>query len=153
LASEQGAIWQVAFAGLVLLAFSILVLGQLRRRPWLATGWFWFLGTLVPVIGLVQVGTQAMADRYTYIPLIGIFICASWGAAWLSGSLRAGPAFASVLAVAVLAVCTFLTQRQVGYWRDNLALFGHCLEVTRNNATAECQVGKSLAEGADFTAA
>ena len=79
--SNQWPLWQIVLVALLLAAVSGLALVRLRREPWFATGWFWYLGTLVPVIGIVQVGGQAMADRYTYMPLIGVFICLVWGAA------------------------------------------------------------------------
>jgi protein O-mannosyl-transferase len=88
LRSGQWPVWEVALAALLLLAVSALVLAQRRRRPYLAVGWFWYVGTLVPVIGLVQVGMQAMADRYTYVPLIGLFVILVWGGWELAGVWR-----------------------------------------------------------------
>ena len=83
--------WQSVGAFLLLLMITVLILLRLRRSPWLAVGWFWFIGTLVPVIGLVQVGAQSIADRYTYFPLIGIFIMIAWGVPELLKGLRVGP--------------------------------------------------------------
>ena len=85
--STQWPAWEIVLAGLFLLGVTVAAVRDLKRRPWFAVGWFWFLGTLVPVIGIVQVGGQAMADRYTYIPLIGVFVCVAWGASdfWKGG--------------------------------------------------------------------
>src|SRR5262249_39979247 len=126
----------------LLAAVSAFVLRQLRRRPYLATGWFWYLGTLVPVIGLVQVGDQAMADRYTYLPLIGILIVAAWGGAEL---VRNGRAAAFAAAAAVIA-CGVVTWFQVGYWKGSIPLFEHTLRVTGNNYLAHACLGLALTE-------
>jgi tetratricopeptide (TPR) repeat protein len=149
-------LWQVAMAVAGLAAVTALVVWQLRRRPYLAVGWFWFLGTLVPVIGLVQVGAQAMADRYTYVPLTGVFIMIAWGAADLFGARPsravAGPASAGggrpwrawVLGPAAgvaLAACAVLTAMQLPYWTDALKLYEHDLAVVGNNATVQCILG------------
>lgn len=115
-----------------------------RRRPCLAFGWFWFLGTLIPVIGLIQVGAQAMADRYTYIPLIGLFIAIVWGISDVLGgrgttALRIG---AGVVIVALAAV----TWVQVGYWRDSVTLLEHAVAVTSDNYIAHNSLGSAYAE-------
>jgi len=104
-----------------------------RRHQYLVTGWLWYLGTLVPVIGLVQVGSQAMADRYTYVPGIGIFVMIAWAAAELSGKLpyrKVVLGIASAIIFVTLAVCT---RMQVCYWRDSYIMFEHTLAVTENN--------------------
>ena len=119
-----------------------------RRAPYLAVGWFWYLGTLVPVIGLVQVGNQAMADRYTYVPLIGLFIVVAWGVPDLLARWPWRRAALATAAVAALAACLVTARIQVGYWRDSLALWGRALEVTTGNFTAEDSFGAALsAEG------
>jgi lipopolysaccharide biosynthesis regulator YciM len=124
-------LWQVLAAGLFLLAVSAVVIWLWRRAPYLAVGWFWYLGTLVPVIGLVQVGAQAYADRYTYVPLIGIFIALVWGGADLLArwSSRDRYAVASAAAAVVLLACTLLTWLQVHYWHDAIPLWEHALAV------------------------
>jgi len=128
--------WQAAAAALALLGFSLLAWREARRRPYLAVGWFWYLITLLPVIGLLQAGEQAMADRFTYVPLIGIFIIMSWGALDLTAGWRwQRPALAATAGLLILA-CTILTWRQVGYWRDNKTLFEHANQVTDNNFVA-----------------
>ena len=136
--------WAAAGAALLLLGVTAVVLRAAKRAPYLPFGWFWFLGTLVPVIGLVQVGEQAMADRYTYIPLIGIFIAAAWG---LADAVRRRPR----ARVAVVGACAatlpalfVVTSLQTGYWRDDETLFTHALAVTANNAVAHNNLGVAL---------
>ncbi|MHC4719449.1 MAG: tetratricopeptide repeat protein [Planctomycetota bacterium] len=112
-----------------------------RRRAWLLVGWLWYLGTLVPVIGLVQVGAQAMADRYTYLPSIGIFIMAAWGVAELLGRWRYVRGVLGVSAVVVLLASVVCTRFQVGYWRNNITLYEHALAVTERNYRAHNNLG------------
>lgn len=119
--------WQVAGAAVVLVALSALAWALWRSRPWLAVGWLWFLGTLVPVIGLVQVGGQAMADRYTYLPIVGLFVAATWGACALLEK-RAGRGALGAMAVGVTVLAGALTVRELGYWSDHERLFRRALE-------------------------
>ena len=128
--------WQALAAALLLAGISYLVVRYARRRPYLAVGWFWYLGTLVPVIGLVQVGGQAMADRYTYLPLIGIFLSLAWGLADLAAGRRLLGRALTLLAAGALLVCLVLTRVQAGYWRDSTTLLEHAKEVTTNNFIA-----------------
>ncbi len=128
--------WQMAAAALALAGITLLVLLRRKTDAWLAVGWFWYLGMMVPVIGLVQVGNQEMADRYTYLPMIGIFICvvyglSTWLSAWPEGRVTAG-----VVGVAVVLAGAGLTRRQVNYWKDDSTLFGHALAVNERNAPA-----------------
>jgi tetratricopeptide (TPR) repeat protein len=127
---------------IVLIGITVTVIMAGRRRPYLPVGWLWYLGTLVPVIGFVHVGRQAMADRYAYIPSIGLFIAAVW---WLSDT-PALRAFLKPLAAVVLIACAALTWNQVGYWRDSETLFRHALKVTKNNAPAHIALGRVLLE-------
>ena len=137
------AAWQVVVSGLVLLAVSGVVL-RFRSRRYLMTGWLWFLGTLVPVIGLVQVGDQAMADRYAYIPLIGIFVMIAWGAADLADSRRIGFAGRMIPAACILLALSWATNRQLGYWSSSYDLWTHTLAVTDRNFIAEDNLGGAL---------
>jgi len=127
---------QVAAAALALLAISFLVLKGARKYPYLPVGWFWYLGTLVPVIGLVQVGLQSMADRYTYVPLIGIFIILAWGLSDLSAKWRGRKLWLGAAAGLGLVTLMTLTWYQIGYWRNTKSLFEHAVEVTENNFMA-----------------
>jgi tetratricopeptide (TPR) repeat protein len=128
-------IWQVLAAGGVLIAISAAVLA-LRRQRYLTVGWCWYLGTLVPVIGLVQVGHQSTADRYMYLPAIGLLIMLAWGARALCdrrGATAGMRAVAAAAGVCSLLACAVLTHRQLGYWANSEKLFKHTLDVTRDN--------------------
>src|SRR6266849_3376813 len=137
--------WKIALAAALLMLITWVVL-RFKQQRYLRVGWFFYLGTLVPVIGLIQIGNQAMADRYAYIPLIGLFVMIIWGISeWLPATqiskyLLAGLFFGLLLAL------TWTTRVQLGYWQDSIALFSHTLEVTTNNATAHVSLGSSLAE-------
>jgi protein O-mannosyl-transferase len=120
---------------------TLLVLWQRRKRPYLLTGWAWFLGTLVPVIGLVQVGNQSIADRYTYLPSLGIFILAVWGAAELVGARPGRRAVGAVAVAVVLTACALLARTQVLCWRSTETLFRHALAVTSRNVVAHNSLG------------
>jgi tetratricopeptide (TPR) repeat protein len=136
--------WQVGGA-LVVLLLCFLVAGALvRRQPWLAVGWFWFLGTLVPVIGLVQVGHHAIADRYTYLPLVGLFIALVWGGFELLRGLRAPRTIAWAVSGLILLACLGSGWAQTRYWRNSLTLWTRALAVTTNNARAHHNYGLVL---------
>jgi protein O-mannosyl-transferase len=120
---------QSAAAAGLLLALTALVLWQARRRPYLAVGWLWYLGTLVPVIGLVQVGRQANADRYTYIPSIGLFLILAWGAYDFLGRRSTARRAAVPVLAGLLAACLLLTWRQLPIWRDSATLWQHALSI------------------------
>jgi Flp pilus assembly protein TadD len=134
--------WRIAVAGLVLIAITAVV-WRFRRHRFLLTGWLWFLGTLVPVIGLVQVGDAAMADRYAYIPLIGVFTMISFGIADLAKKKKLG-FVAGVAGAAVVIAFTTVTLRQIGYWQTNVELWTHALAVTQNNFIAEDNLAGAL---------
>ena len=136
LRSGEWPLWLAALAALSLLIVSILVVAQVRRRPWLAMGWFWYLGTLVPVIGLVQVGMQSMADRFTYVPLVGLFIILSWGACELARFWRLPDFAPGAAATLVLSACLVLSARQVACWKDSETLFKRMIAATKNNYVA-----------------
>ncbi|HEX9191485.1 MAG TPA: tetratricopeptide repeat protein, partial [Candidatus Deferrimicrobiaceae bacterium] len=148
--------WHVAGAVVLLSYATVLFVRWLGARGYTAVGWLWFLGTLVPVIGIVQVGAQAMADRYAYVPSVGIFLLAVWGisdlAAGRKESVPGVPAIAGALAI--LAVLSILTWRQTGYWKDTVTLFRRTLEVTGNNCVAHNVIGETLLhEGGDVPGA
>lgn len=139
---------QVVPAALALAGVSALVIARRRPRPWLLTGWLWFLITLLPVIGLVQVGAQAIADRYLYLPSVGAFIMVVWGGADLARAGRWLKTALTLAAVAALSGCLATTGRQLGYWRDSEHLFRHALEVTEKNPLTLNNLGTALlAEG------
>jgi tetratricopeptide (TPR) repeat protein len=123
-------LWQVLGAVLLLIAVTVSVIRTAKRLPCLTMGWLWFTGTLVPVIGIVQVGTQAMADRYTYIPLIGLFVMAAWGIPELLKKWRYRKEVLVASAVLILPCLFIITWRQVGYWRNNFTLYDHSLKVS-----------------------
>ena len=134
----------VVAAGGVLAAISWLVWRARRRQPYLLAGWLWFLGTLVPVIGLVQAGQQAMADRYSYFPCIGIFLAVILGLRDLAVHFKVKGALLAAVAALGLAANIGLTENQLGYWQDDLSLFGHAVKVTTDNAAAQINLGTAL---------
>jgi protein O-mannosyl-transferase len=141
--------WQGVAAAAVLLAITLLVIWNLRRRPYLAVGWFWYLGVLAPVIGLVQVGSQARADRYTYLPMIGVSIMLAWGVAELAARSNRVRAAVGVVAAALLGVWIVLTARQVPYWKDSTSVFEHAIKATRDNYFAHNHLGLTYLRDGD----
>lgn len=133
----------------MLLVWTFLCVRDWRKRPFLPVGWFWFLGTLVPTIGLVQVGAASMADRYTYVPSIGFFMVVVWGAAELFSARLRGKIILSVAGGAALFGCGWITARQISYWRDSITLFRHTMEVTTDNYAAENTLGKAYEKAGD----
>ncbi|MGA8271125.1 MAG: hypothetical protein WB919_06155 [Candidatus Sulfotelmatobacter sp.] len=137
--------WSIVASALVLLLLTALVL-TCRSRRYLAVGWFWFLGTLVPVIGIVEVGMQAMADRYAYLPYIGLFIAAVWGIAEWAQERRIPVVYLGAPAVLVLVTLGMLSHRQVSYWYDGETLWRHTLSVTGRNPMAHDGLAYALTE-------
>lgn len=137
------ATWQVV-AGLAFLIGMTAATLYLRERRYLIVGWLWYLGTLVPMIGLVQVSAQAMADRYAYLSLIGIFIMVCWALGDLADQWKPAARLVPVASVIAIVALVFLTQRQLSYWSDDLTLWSHAAEATRNNYLAEDMVGSAL---------
>jgi protein O-mannosyl-transferase len=136
--------WLTISAALVLGVWSGLVVWRANRNPYLTVGWFWFLGTLIPTIGLVQVGSQSMADRYTYIPSIGLFILVVWGT---NDFLNWRPHWRRLLTWAggaALAGCLVVTEIQLSYWRNSIRLFRHAIEATTDNFVAYTCLGETL---------
>jgi tetratricopeptide (TPR) repeat protein len=137
-------VWLVAIAGIFLIGMSVGAVLMWRTRPYVAVGWFWFVGTLVPVIGVVQVGIQSMADRYLYVPGIGLSIVLAWGAyEWVTAMPKTKNAV-SVAGGLALAVCAVLTVVQVGYWKNGGTLFAHVVKVTSKNYLAYNNLGYYL---------
>ena len=145
-------VWEVGAAFVFLLAVTAWVLAM-RRHRYLPVGWFWFLGTLVPMIGLVQVGTQAMADRYAYLPFVGLFLMICWGAADWASQRRLPAALLPAVSAVILAALMMMTYRQVGYWDDHIILWTHTLQVTDGNWLAENNLGTALLKAGSMEAA
>jgi hypothetical protein len=140
--------WEVAIAGamLVLITFGVIK----SRRPYAVVGWSWYLVSLLPVIGIFQTGAQSMADRYTYIPLIGIFIAVAWGGAelvtrWRPGEHSLAPAASAVAGIA-LVLCAVATHRAVQPWRDSIALYEHALRVNPRSSVIRLNLGNTLVD-------
>jgi len=131
-------------AFLLLAAITVAVVALRRAAPYLAIGWFWFLGTLLPVIGVVQIGAQSMADRYTYFPYVGLFIAIIWGVADLARRFHVPERAAAAFGIAVVVLLGGLAWKQAGYWRDAETLFTHTLAVTGPNVIAEYTLGQAL---------
>ena len=139
-----------AGAGLLLLLTTIFVLRAGRTYPFLPVGWFWYLGTLLPVIGLVQVGGQAMADRFTYVPLIGLFIMIAWGGPALMTKLPIRRVVLTIAASAIVVIMMICSSLQVRYWQNSISLFRHALNVTSKNLVAFDRLGSALAAQGEF---
>jgi len=150
-------LWQVSGSALVLIAITWAAIRYRKQAPYLLTGWLWYLVTMTPVIGLVQVGKQAMADRYMYLPMIGLLIAIAWGAQAVASGFerrenpntraacrdKVGVVLAG-LALFAIALCVFQTNRQIGYWKNEVTLFGHALDVTRDNWMAHHGLARAL---------
>ncbi len=143
-------IWQGAGAALLIAGSTCAAVRLSRQYPYGIVGLFWYLGTLVPVIGLVQVGIQAMADRYTYIPLTGLFIVVAWGFSDLLGKWRYRKIFLAVLAAIILSALTVRTFLQVGHWQNAVTLFENAIKVTPDNPLAQNNLGAALYEDGRF---
>jgi protein O-mannosyl-transferase len=141
---------EVGTATVALAIISWLVWRSRNRCPYLLVGWLWFVGTLVPVIGLVQVGHQAMADRYTYVPLIGIFVGVAYGMADLAGQSRFRKATVAVVGILMLGGCLLGMENQLRFWRDDETIFAHAVAVTKNNALAQLHFGNALQQQGRF---
>ena len=147
---EHIPVWQSLAAGAALAVMTSLALLYGRSHAYLPVGWFWYVGTLVPVIGIVQVGSQAMADRYTYVPLMGIFIAVAWGVPELLGRWRYRRPALAVLGGAAILGLSLATWTQTAYWRDNGSLYTHALRVTRKNWLAWNNLGNHRLNRGEF---
>jgi tetratricopeptide (TPR) repeat protein len=143
---ENWAPWQWMAACVLILSASIGALAVRKTRPYVTVGWFWFLITLLPVIGIVQVGLQAMADRYTYVPLTGIFIAAVWAAKDICDKVAVPKTWRVAASAAVLLPLALVARAQAGWWKDSITLLEHSLKVTRGNYFVEMNLGAALSE-------
>ncbi|MFZ0802861.1 MAG: tetratricopeptide repeat protein [Terriglobales bacterium] len=135
---------QAIGACVLLLVITVLIFTAGKHRRYLAVGWLWFLGALVPMIGLVQVGSQAMADRYAYLPFVGLFVLICWGLTDLAGDQAASKIALAVVSCLALAALSAVTFRQIAYWNDNLTLWSHAVAVTQGSFIAEDNLGGAL---------
>lgn len=139
-------LWQVICSLLVLVIITAGVIRAGRRHPYLAVGWFWFIITLAPVIGLIQVGSQSMADRYTYIPLTGLFIAITWGFTFLARNISCRKTIFTLLFTSIITILSILTWRQISYWKDSVTLYQHSLRVAPGSAVIHNNLGLAHAE-------
>jgi tetratricopeptide (TPR) repeat protein len=142
--SDRLPAWQVIGAGVLLGFITFAAMRSLRQHPWFVVGWLWFVGTLVPVIGLVQVGLQALADRYTYVPMIGLFIIVAWGVPQLMGRWRHKEKLLATTTTVLLTVFIVTSWLQTRYWQNSNDLFERALDVTENNYLAHNALGNAL---------
>jgi tetratricopeptide (TPR) repeat protein len=134
-------LWLIGGAALLLIGITVWVVLAARRRPYLAVGWAWFVVVLLPVSGLIQVGSHSRADRYTYVPLVGIFLMIVWGVVEVLSRSRSPKLLAGIIVAALLLACGWRTQDQLRHWRNAESLFSHALAVTRDNDLALNNVG------------
>lgn len=137
-------LWKGIVAGLALVLITVLVIRKARKFPYITVGWFWYVVTLIPVIGIVQVGLQAMSDRYTYVTLIGLFVIIAWGANDLLSKWSHRKMWLGTLAAILLPVLMVLTWKQVQYWENSITLFKHALKYTSNNLLVHNYLGTTL---------
>lgn len=147
------AAWQVGGVALLIIVITIFVWKQRAKHPYLMVGWFWFIGTLVPVIGLVQVGLQAMADRYMYIPIIGLSIMVAWGVPTFVNRLPVKRYFLIMIFIITIIPMVIMTREQVEKWKDSFTLFEHSLAVTSNNHIAYNNLGVALTDSGKYSKA
>jgi len=136
--------WKIAVAVAVLSSISFVSLRSIKNRPYLIVGWLWYIGTLVPVIGLVQIGRQSMADRYTYIPLIGLFVMIAWFIPQLTSQWRHKAAWLSVSGSLIIFMLMVLSWNQIRHWKNSISLFKDALEKTSDNYVAHNNLGEAL---------
>ena len=138
---QELSVWWVVVSGVVLMGITGVVLWRGSRSRYLVVGWLWFLGTMFPVSGVVQVGEHAMADRYAYVPLIGVFMMLVWGAGELAGRFQLNRVWRTAATVGVVGPLLLITHIQLSYWHSTRDLFDHALEVTDGNFTAHNALG------------
>ena len=144
-------LWKIIASGLTLVLICGATIRMRKRVPWLFTGWYWYLVSMLPVIGIVQIGVQSMADRYTYLPLIGLYIAVVWGGGAFFLATGSGARKAAVILslAAILAGCVWLSRQQAALWHDTVTLFEHTLEVTEQNRVAHKILGKAYLKQRD----
>jgi protein O-mannosyl-transferase len=148
---ETVSLWSALGAGVFLVVVSVLFLGYSNNRPYLVVGWFWYLGTLIPVIGIVQGGLwPAMADRWAYVPLIGLFIIISWGLTDIAVKWHHRKTALIILAFSIIVYFTAATRIQLQHWENSAVLFEHALAVTKNNYVVQNNLGNALAKGGNL---
>ena len=147
---ESIPLWQVGGSIMLLILITAVAVRLRRSCPYVIAGWLWYLGALVPVIGLVQVGYQSMADRYTYLPMIGLFVAIAWAAPDLLARWRFQRIALTTLAACVIAALMTVSLFQIRYWQNSMTLFARALSVTKNNFVIETNMGASLAEQGKF---
>ena len=138
--------WQTSASILIFMVFSLLAFINVRRYPWFVVGWLWYVVMLIPVIGIVQVGLQGMADRYTYLPIVGLFVIIAWGVPQGLAKWRYKKTILFSLTTALLIIMLIMTWRQVSYWEDDITLNQHALDVTHGNYVAHNNLGLVLAK-------
>ena len=144
-------LWQVAGASLLLLGITSFALMQTKRRPWFAVGWLWYLGTLVPVIGLMQVGKQAIADRYTYLPYIGLFLIISWTTIEAMMHQRySHPLVRLLIGIFLITGLTTASHHQIKHWRNDVALYSNAIKIEPDNELAHYNLGVAFAQKAEY---
>jgi protein O-mannosyl-transferase len=143
-------LWKGMLCGMALIGITVFAIRLFRKTPYFAVGWFWYLGTLVPVIGIVQGGEQAMADRYAYVPLIGIFIIVAWGLPELMEKWGSRGKILATLAAVCIPTLMLMTWVQVGHWKNTIAIFKHATRVTDSNALAHNNLGMALLDARKF---
>jgi protein O-mannosyl-transferase len=137
----------VGGAALAMTAITVIAILAVRRFPFVTVGWLWYVGTLVPVIGIVQLGSHAMADRFTYLPLVGLFIIGAWGGALLSGRAGLSSATQTIAAVTITLACAIVARTQVWHWQNGFTLWAHAVQVTPDSARTHANLGVALARG------
>lgn len=146
-------LWRIAGSVALLCFVSIVVLQRRRKEPYLLTGWLWYLGTMVPVIGLIQIGLHGMADRFAYIPLVGLYIMIAWPVGNIVRQRNVSPKYVIVAVIMVLSALAAITHVQVRYWKDNITLFSHAVNVTKNNWAMHNCLGAAMERAGDMDAA
>jgi tetratricopeptide (TPR) repeat protein len=149
----QDGLWQAVLAAAALIAITIIIVVLRKSRPYLLVGWLWYLSMLLPVIGIIQVNLQAHADRYTYLPQIGLYVMTAWGVADLLANWRYQAQTVGIAAIVVIAALAITARAQASYWRDSEALWSHTIAVTKDNYFAHASLADFLMRGGRVTEA